>query len=104
MQSHMEDNEILVKVLEEQNQLIAGMLQILTYIHRRMNSGDQIVRIEGSKSTIGRRKRSPSGSSDSEGSIGGSSSSSHEKKKNKRYQNCSRDEFKKEGHLPSMVR
>ena len=79
-QSYMEDNEILVKALEEQNQMNVSMLQILTEIQRRMNSGDQTVRREGSKSTDRRRKRSPSESSDSEGSNGGSSSSSHENK------------------------
>ena len=60
-----------------------------------MNSADQIVRAKGSKSTTRRRKRYPSGSSDSEGSTGGSSYSSHKNKKNRRYQNRSRDEFKK---------
>ena len=60
-----------------------------------MKSRDQTVRPEGSKSTVRRRKRSPSGSSNSEGSIKGSSSSSHRNKKERRYQNRSRDEFKK---------
>ena len=53
------------------------------------------MRPEGSKSIARVRKRSPSGSSDSEESIGGSSSSSHKNKRKRRYQNHSRDEFKK---------
>ena len=60
-----------------------------------MNSGDRTIRLEGSKSTARRRKRSPSGSFDSEGSTGGSSSSSHENKRKRHYQNHSRDKFKK---------
>ena len=95
MQSHMTDNERLVKAPEDRNQLTAAMLQILTDIQRRMNSGDQTIRPEGIKSTTRRRKISPSGSSDSEESTGGSSSSSHENKRKRRYQNRSRDEFKK---------
>ena len=55
----------------------------------------------GHQSTVRRRKRSPSGSSDSEGSTGGSSSSSHKNKKKRRYQNHSRDEFKK-ARLPTF--
>ena len=72
MQSYRADNEILVKAQEEQNQLNASMLQILMDIQRQMNSGDQTVRLKGSKSNTRRRKRSPSGSSDSEGSTSGS--------------------------------
>ena len=60
-----------------------------------MNSRDRIVRPEGSKITARRRKRSPSGSYDFEGSNGSSSSSSHENKRNRCYQNRSCDEFKK---------
>ena len=44
MQSHREDNEILVKALEDQNQLNEGMLQILTNIQRQMNSREWIVK------------------------------------------------------------
>ena len=78
MQSYREDNDRLVKAQEEQNQLNASMLQILTYIQRWMNSWDRTVRPEGSKSGTRRRKRSPSESSESEGSTRDSSSSSHE--------------------------
>ena len=60
-----------------------------------MNYGDQIVRPEGSKSTVRRRKTSPSGSSNYEGSTGGSSSSSHKNERNRNYQNHSHDQFKK---------
>ena len=95
MQSYREDNKILVKALEEKNQLNAAMLQNLTDIQKRMNSGDQTVRPEGSKSTARRRKRYPSGSFDSEGSTGRSSSSSHENQRRRWYKNHSRDEFKK---------
>ena len=44
MQTHREDNERLVKGLEEQNQLNAAMLQSLIDIQRRMNSGNRTVR------------------------------------------------------------
>ena len=53
------------------------------------------MRPEGNKSTAGRRKRSPSGSSESEGSTDGSSSSSHDNKRKRCYQNRSRDECNK---------
>ena len=96
MQSYRADNEILVKDQEEKNQPVnASMLQSLTYIQRRMNSGDQTVKPEGSKNTARRRKRSPSESSDSEWSTRDSSSSSHENQRRRHYQNQSRDEFKK---------
>ena len=87
-----------------------------------MNSRDWTVKLEGSK-TIARgrkqspsgssdyekytdgsifsshenkRKRSPSGSYDYEISIEDSGSSSHRGRRKRRYQNCSRDEFRKE--------
>ena len=96
MQSYREDNERMIKAQEEKNQLNATMLQILTDIQRRMNSGDQKVRPEGSKSSTRRRKISPSESSESKGSTGDSSSSSHRNEKKRHYKNHSRDEFKKE--------
>ena len=71
------------------------MLQSLTYIQRRMNSGDRTMRPKGSKSTARGRKRYPSGSFESEGSTDGSSYSSRENKRKRRYQNRSRDDFKK---------
>ena len=60
-----------------------------------MNSGDQTVRPEGSKSNTRRRKRSLSGSSDSEGSTSGSISSSHKNERKRHYPNHSCDELKK---------
>ena len=71
------------------------MLQILIDIQRWMNSGDQIVRPKGSKSSTRRRKRSPSESSDSKGSTSDSSFSSHMNERKRRYPNHSCDEFKK---------
>ena len=53
------------------------------------------MRLEGSKSTTKRRKRSPSGSSDFEGSTSGSSYSPHMIERKRRYQNHSHDDFKK---------
>ena len=88
-------NENLDLAQEEKNQLNAAMLQSLTDIQRRMNSGHRAVNPKGSRSNTRRRKRSSSGSSDSEGSIGGSVSSSRRNKRKRRYWNSSRDEFKK---------
>ena len=85
MKSYKLDNERLVRAQEEQNQLNAAVLQSLTDIQRRMNSGDQIVRPKGSKSSTRRRKRSPSRSSESKGSTGDSSSSSHRNERKRRY-------------------
>ena len=96
MKSYREDNESVVKSLEEKNQLNAAMMQILIDIQKRMNYGDRTVRPKVSKSTARRIKRSPSGSSKYEGSTGGSSSSSHENKRKRCYQNHSHDEFKKD--------
>ena len=96
MKSYKEDNEILVKAQEDQNQLTAAMLQSFIDIQRRMNSGDQTVRPEGSKSGTRRRKRSPSESSESEGSTMDSSSLSHGNERKRCYKNHSCDEFKKE--------
>ena len=85
MQSYREYNERLVKAQEEQNQLNASMLQILTYIQQKMNSGDRTENPKESKNTARRRKRSPSESYDSEGSSGDSSSSSHKNWRRRRY-------------------
>ena len=68
LQSYHEENERMIKAQEEQNQLNAAMLQSLTSIQRKMNSGHWAVNPEGSKSNTRRRKRSSSGSFDSEGS------------------------------------
>ena len=115
IQSYRVDNERLIKAQEEHNQLNATLLHSLTEIQRKMNSGDQIVKPEGSKNTTrgrnqypsgssdfekstdgsrfssheNKRKRSPSGSSDSERSIEYSGSPSHRGRRKRRYQNCS---------------
>ena len=86
----------MVKALEENNKLNAAEVQSLTDIQRWMKYGDRTVRPEGKKSIDRGRKRSHSGSSDSEGSTSGSSSCSHVNKRKRNYQNHSRDEFKKE--------
>ena len=66
-----------------------------------MKSGHREVNPEGSRSSSRIRKRSSSGSYDSQGSTGGSISSSHRNKRNRCYQNRSRDEFKK-ARLPNF--
>ena len=96
MQTNTEDNEILVKAQEDQNQLNESMLQILIDIQRRMNSGDRTIRLEGSNSSTKRRNRSPSESSESKGSTGDSSSSSQGNERKRHYKNHSHNEFKKE--------
>ena len=70
----------LIKAQEEQHQLNDAMLQSLTDLHRKIDSGQGTARPEGSKSSTRRRRRTSSGSSDSEESSGDSSSSSHKKK------------------------
>ena len=77
MQTYKADNERLVEAQEEKNQLNAAMLQSSTDIQRKMNCEDRTEKPEGSKNTTRRRKRSPSGSSNSEGSTGDSIYSSH---------------------------
>ena len=104
MQAHGENNEILVKALEEQYQLNASMLQILTYIQRWMNSRDWTVRPEGSKSTTRIRKRYPGGSSNSEGSNSGSSSSFMRIRERGTTKTVHMMNLRRQGLLPSMVR
>ena len=96
MQSSRADNEKLVKAQEDQNQLNAAMLQILTKLQINMDSGHGTVNLEGSKSSTRRRKMTSSGSSESEESSGGSISSSHRSKRKRRHRNNTRDGFKKE--------
>ena len=67
----------------------------MTDFQRKMNFGDHTLRPEGSKSTARRRKRSLSGSSNSEGSTINWSSSSHRNERKMNYQNHSCYEFKK---------
>ena len=80
----------LVKAQEEQHQLNAAILQSLTDLQKKIDSGR-----EGSKSSTRRRRRTSSGSSDSEESSGDTSSSSHRKKRRRHYRDRSRDEFRK---------
>ena len=70
----------LIKAQEEQHQLNAAMLQSLTDLHKKIDSGQGTARPEGSKSSTRRRRRNSSGSSDSEESSRDSSSSSNKKK------------------------
>ena len=72
------------------------MLQSLTDLQRKIDSGRGIARPESSKSSTRKRRRTSSGSSDSEESSKDSSSSSHKIKRRKHHRNSSRDEFKKD--------
>ena len=85
----------LIKAQEEQHQLNAAMLQSLTDLHKKIDSGQGIERPEGSKSNTRRRRRTSSGSFDSEESSEDSSSSSHKRKRKKHHRDLSRDEFRK---------
>ena len=71
------------------------MLQSLTNLQRKIDSGRGTARPEGSKSSTRRRRRTSSGSSDSEESSGDSSSSSHKRKRKRHHRDRSREEFKK---------
>ena len=71
------------------------MLQSLTDLQRKIDSGRGTARPEGSKSSTRRRRRTSSGTSDSEESSGDSSSSSHKRKRKRHHRDCSQDEFKK---------
>ena len=77
----------LIKAQEEHHQLNAAMLQSLTDLQRKIDSGRGTARTEGSKSSTRRRRRTSSGTSDSEESSGDFSSSSH-KRKRKREKLC----------------
>ena len=71
------------------------MLQSLTDLQRKIDSGQGIARLEGSKSSTRRWRRTSSRSSDFEESSGGSSSSSHKIKIKRHHRDRSWDEFKK---------
>ena len=86
----------LIKAQEEQHQLNAAMLQSLTDLHRKIDSGRGIARPKGSKSSTRRRRRTSSGSSDSEESSGDSISSSHKRKRKRHHRDHSHEEFKKD--------
>ena len=85
----------LIKAHEEQHQLNATMLQSLTDLQGKIDSGQGTARPEGSESSTRRRRRASSGSSDSEESSGDSSSYSHKRKRKRHHRDRSRDEFKK---------
>ena len=85
----------LIKAQEEQHQLNATMLQSLIDLQRNIESGQGIVKPEGSKSSTRRRRRTSSRSSDYEESSGDSSSSSHRRKRKRDHRYHSQDEFKK---------
>ena len=87
---------ILIKAQEEQHKLNAAMLQSLTDLQRKIDSGQGTVKPEGSKSSTRRRTRNSSRSSGSKESNGDSRSSSHKGKIKRRHRDRSRDEFKKD--------
>ena len=80
---------ILVKSQEEQHQLNAAILQSLTDLQKKIDSGQGKSRPEGSKRSTRRRRRTSSGSSDSEESSGDTSSSSHKRKRRRPHRNHS---------------
>ena len=86
---------ILVKAWEEQHQLNASILQSLTDLQKKIDSGRCTLRPKGSKSSIRRRRRTSSGSSDFEESSGDTSSYSHKRKRRRHHRDLSRDEFRK---------
>ena len=85
----------LIKSQEEQHQLNAAMLQSLTDLHKKIDSGQGTARPEGSKSSTRRRRRNSSGSSDSEESNRDRISPSCKRKRRRHHRNYSQDEFRK---------
>ena len=73
----------------------AAILQNLTDLQRKIDSGWGTSRPEGNKSSTRRRRRTSSGSSDSEESSRDSSSSSCKGKRKRNHRDHSQDEFKK---------
>ena len=71
------------------------MLQSLTDLQRKIDSGQGTVKPKGSKSSTRRRIRTASRSSDSEEASGDSRSSSRKGKRKRYHRDRSRDEFKK---------
>ena len=72
------------------------MLYRLTYLQKKIDSGQSTTRPEGSKSSTRRRRRTSSRSCDSEESSGDTSSSSHKRKRRRHHRDHSRDEFRKD--------
>ena len=85
----------LIKAQKEQHQLNVAMLQSLTDLQRKIDSGKYMVKPEGSKSSTRRRRRTASRLFDSEEASGDSSSSSCKGKTKRHHRDRSRDEFKK---------
>ena len=85
----------LIKSQEEQHQLNAAMLESLTDLQRKIDSGRGTSRPEGNKSSTRRRRRTSSGSSNSEESSGDTSSSSRKGKRRRNHRDHSHDEFRK---------
>ena len=86
----------LIKAQEEQHQLNATMLQSLTELQRKIDSGQGTTRPEFSKSSTRRRRSTSSGSSDSKESNEDSSSPPRKTKRRRHHRDHSRDEFKKD--------
>ena len=80
---------ILIKAQEKQHQLNASMLQSLTDLQRKMDSGHGTAKPEGSKSSTKRRRRTSSRSSDLEESNGNSISYSHKRKRKRHHRDHS---------------
>ena len=85
----------LIKAQEEQHQLNAAMLQSLIDLQRNKDYGQGIARLEGSKSSTRKRRKTSSGSSDFEESSGDSRSSSRKIKRKRQHRDHFGDEFKK---------
>ena len=71
----------LIKSQEEQHQLNAAILESLTDLQKKIDSGQSTIRPEGSKSSTRRRKNTSSGSSDFEDSNEDTSSCSHKRRR-----------------------
>ena len=85
----------LIKSQEEQHKLNAAILERLTDLQKKIDSGWGTSRPEGSKSSTRRRRKTSSGSSDSKESNRDTSSFSHKRKRRRHHRDCSRDEFRK---------
>ena len=84
----------LIKAQEEKHQLNASMLQSLTDLQRKIDSGRGTARPEGSKSNTRRKRRTSSGSSNFEESSENSILSSRKRKRRRHHRDRSRDEFR----------
>ena len=73
----------------------AAILESLTDLQKKIDSGRGTSRPEGSKSNTRRRRKTSGGSSDSEESSGDTSSSPHKRRRRKHHRDRSRDEFRK---------